>query len=100
MVDEVAWGIGWGAEGDDAARSEAILEELEVQRQKSPTSRTHSTPRPKEEEAAEEDDTLNEQIDARLRPSLDAARRRSSSRLQRSLSRAPALSDRSSSAAR
>ncbi|KXN88114.1 NUAK family SNF1-like kinase 2 [Leucoagaricus sp. SymC.cos] len=67
MVDEVAWGIGWGTEGDDVTPSTR------------PASRSNSRPPPLE----------SSQEDGRTRPALEAASRRSASRAQRSLSRAP-----------
>lgn len=74
MVDEVAWGVGWG-DSPSSSTPEEEVEEL---------TRAHrSISRPR--------------IDGSSSASLDAARRRSSSRNRRSLSRVSVLSDRSAS---
>lgn len=92
MVDEVAWGIGWGTEGD-VTPAESDEEQYETTQRKSiPPSRSRSR-------AAElPQDPTWEGDECWSRPSLQAASRRSSSRVKRSLSRAPVLTDRSSSA--
>ncbi|KAG6909296.1 hypothetical protein DXG01_001240 [Tephrocybe rancida] len=81
MVDEVAWGVGWGSENDDITPADSD-EEFQV-----PT-RPRSHPRHQLEESIPEDPEW-QQEEPSSRPALDAASRRSSSRIQRSLSRAP-----------
>ncbi|PPR00462.1 hypothetical protein CVT24_004523 [Panaeolus cyanescens] len=153
MVDDVAWGVGWGAEGDGASPSE-ILEEMQwklehghgffrgtdgADDESLPTpshspsrsrsrhhsannSRAHSLSRsssrmPKVELAIpasaldwdqdshpiydptspdQEDGTRRARNVSRTRHSINTAARRSSSRQQRSLSRAPVLTDKGS----
>ncbi|KAH6893865.1 CAMK/CAMK-unique protein kinase [Coprinopsis sp. MPI-PUGE-AT-0042] len=80
MVDEVAWGVGWGSAGDDATPEEA-LEEEEVSSQQRPCPPSITIPNP------EDDDWQNEE--QYPRSAIEAASRRSSSRAQRSQSRAP-----------
>ncbi|RDB14698.1 Serine/threonine protein kinase OSK4 [Hypsizygus marmoreus] len=90
MVDEVAWGIGWGTEGDDVTPADS---DEEFQIVKSPScSGSRCTP---DVPIPESPGWQHEE--QRSRPSLDAASRRSSSRMQRSLSRAPIPTSRSSS---
>ncbi|KAF8073560.1 kinase-like domain-containing protein [Lyophyllum atratum] len=86
MVDEVAWGIGWGAEGDDVTPADSD-EEFQSQRMPS-ASRSHSRCPP---EVTISGDPEWQREEPRSRPSLEAASRRSSSRIQRSLSRAPVI---------
>lgn len=93
MVDEVAWGVGWGAEGDDA--TPAVLEEEGQLECEMPPSRSRSHSRPRHIYIPSGPEW--QQDDARSRSSIEAASRRSSSRAKRSLSRAPALLDKSSS---
>ncbi|PFH53396.1 hypothetical protein AMATHDRAFT_55340 [Amanita thiersii Skay4041] len=86
MVDEVAWGIGWGTEGDDATpEDESEAEEASLMQSKTSRScsRSRSYGRP---EVTEESSG----------PHKEAASRRSSSRLKRSLSRAPVIIERTS----
>lgn len=87
MVDEIAWGVGWGAEGDDATHGESDddLEELQCERASTSQSRSHSRP----PELSIPDISDWQQEEPRSRPALDAASRRSSSRAKRSQSRAP-----------
>lgn len=87
MVDEVAWGVGWGSEGDDVTPAESD-EEYETQCRSStrPTSRSRSRP-PALAVPSPNGDSSQE--DARTRPALEAASRRSASRAKRSQSRAP-----------
>jgi len=117
MVDEVAWGVGWGAEGDDANHLDGDDEEIN-HKPSAPTatsswtsttetsasaSRSRSRNRPPMSVTVpdyggaglENNWQLEEQ--SRSRASIDAATRRSSSRTKRSLSRAPVLADRSTS---
>lgn len=101
MVDEVAWGVGWGAEGDHAQVNredhDAEVDDCPPLRS---ASRSKSRTRTAEMAAAREDAYDWEQEEPSPRPSMDAASRRSSSRAQRSLSRAPVPSSRPSSARR
>ncbi|GLB38591.1 putative protein tyrosine kinase [Lyophyllum shimeji] len=93
MVDEVAWGIGWGAEGDDVTPADSD-DEFEAFPLPTPSrSRSRCPP----EDTIQEDPEWQYE-EPRSRASLEAASRRSSSRIQRSLSRAPIIvSSRSSS---
>ncbi|KAF8798882.1 kinase-like protein [Phlegmacium glaucopus] len=100
MVDDLAWGVGWGAEGDDATPTNPD-DEPELQH-KSPTPCSHSRAcsRPPGPNLQRTKDW--EQEEPRPRSTLEAASRRSSSRAKRSLSRAPvhsstSLSSRSAS---
>lgn len=89
MVDEVAWGVGWGAAGDGATPDveereiyfdTTAQEELdEYQPHNVVDSVIHD----------DEDDWQNEEMNSRA--AMEATMRRSSSRAQRSLSRAPML---------
>ncbi|KAF8635819.1 hypothetical protein AX15_000019 [Amanita polypyramis BW_CC] len=94
MVDEVAWGVGWGSEGDDLAEEEtegdeaALLQSVRTSRS---CSQARSYP------ATEPFDPDSPSVEESSRPHQEAASRRSNSRFKRSLSRAPALTDRSSS---
>lgn len=76
MVDEVAWGVGWGNDDAEPAPTPTRV-----------SSRRRHTPSPPPALRITQHDTT--------RPSLEAARRRSSSRMTRSRSRAPALAGRS-----
>lgn len=88
MVDEVAWGIGWGAEGDDVTPAESDEEYATPQSAKTPSrSRSETVP----------ENPQWQHDERRSRPSIEVASRRSSSRVQRSISRAPVLTSRSSS---
>lgn len=91
MVDEVAWGVGWGAEGDDATPTETP-EDSQLQ-SKGSSSRSRS--RPQIGDIAVPPGIDWQQDGPRSMPSQDAASRRSTSRTKRSLSRAPTLTDRS-----
>lgn len=85
MVDDVAWGVGWGSEGDDATPEPAEHALAEANTLSSPTSWSS---RPSDIEMP----TMmspDEAYDDRRRSSVDAASRRSLSRAQRSFSRAP-----------
>ncbi|KAG6879229.1 hypothetical protein C0992_004290 [Termitomyces sp. T32_za158] len=75
MVDEVAWGVGWGPENDDITPADSD-EEFRVPSH----SRRLEDPIPEDPEWKQEPSS---------HPAHDAASRRSSSRLKRSLSRAP-----------
>ncbi|KAF8195536.1 kinase-like domain-containing protein, partial [Pholiota molesta] len=99
MVDEVAWGVGWGAEGDHA---EVDREDHDTEVDDCPplSAASRSKSRPRTAEMAAEDAYDWEQEEPSPRPSMNAASRRSSSRAQRSLSRAPVPSSRPSSARR
>ena len=88
MVDEIAWGVGWGAEGDDATHGESDDDlELECERASTSQSRSHSRPA----ELSIPDISNWQQEEPRSRSALDAASRRSSSRAKRSQSRAPVV---------
>jgi MAP/microtubule affinity-regulating kinase len=81
MVDDVAWGVGWGAEGDDiSVEPELISCSYSKSRSSSPRTTPPDTPWQQDE----------------LRPSLETAHRRSEDRIRRSSSRTPCLMDRSS----
>ncbi|KAG5336905.1 hypothetical protein C0989_011572 [Termitomyces sp. Mn162] len=80
MVDEVAWGVGWGPESDDITTADSD-EEFQVV--------THSRSRSRRDAIPEDPDWHQEEPSSH--PAHDAASRRSSSRLKRSLSRAPHL---------
>lgn len=86
MVDEIAWGVGWGAEGDDATHGESD-DDLELQCGRASASQSRSRSRPAELSIPDISDWQHEE--PRSRPALDAASRRSSSRAKRSQSRAP-----------
>lgn len=86
MVDEIAWGVGWGAEGDDATHGESD-DDLELQCGRASASQSRSHSRPAELSIPDISDWQHEE--PRSRPALDAASRRSSSRAKRSQSRAP-----------
>lgn len=102
MVDEVAWDVGWGSGEDNSIEEEAKDEEealMQSTRSSRSCSQTRSYP------ATQPFDPTTQPFDP-ISPSVDgpldgppwshqeAAFRRSASRLQRSLSRAPALTDR------
>jgi MAP/microtubule affinity-regulating kinase len=84
MVDEIAWGVGWGTEGDDATHGESD-DDLELSAPSTSQSRSRSRPA----ELSIPDMSDWQQEEPRSRPALDAASRRSSSRAKRSQSRAP-----------
>lgn len=86
MVDDIAWGVGWGAEGDDATHGESD-DDLELDCERASTSQSRSRSRPAELSIPDISDWQQEE--PRSRSALDAASRRSSSRAKRSLSRAP-----------
>jgi len=86
MVDEVAWGVGWGEDGDDVPP--ITDEDLDTLRKKSPTQSSASCSQSVDVIVPQ---TPEWQDDDTTRPSLEAARRRSSSRVERSLLRAPVL---------
>ncbi|KAK0185646.1 kinase-like domain-containing protein [Armillaria mellea] len=85
MVDEVAWGVGGGSEGDDIAPPE-IDDDVSAHRSSPTTPQSHSRPR-----SADVPDWEHE--DRPTRPSMSTAARRSTSRARRSLTRAPVLTD-------
>lgn len=87
MVDEVAWGVGWGAEESVASESH----EVEIQNIRD-ARRSRSRPR-----VSSGSGSVSTGSGSGSTPSLDAARRRSTSRARRSLSRVSVLSDRSTS---
>lgn len=91
-VDEVAWGIGWGNAGDHATPTDSD-DELESLPDVMSSSRSRS--RPPEISIPESPDWQS--AEQWSRSSVEAASRRSSSRLKRSLSRAPMLTNRSPS---
>ncbi|KAG6841023.1 hypothetical protein C0991_002571 [Blastosporella zonata] len=80
MVDEVAWGVGWGSENDEVTPVDSDDEFV--------LSRPRSHSRHRLGESIPEDPEWQQEEPA-PGPALDAASRRSSSRMQRSLSRAP-----------
>lgn len=87
MVDEVAWGVGWGAEGSPSSPEDEIeiLQDVHQSASRSLSRRrTDSSGSP----AGSGTSSMH---------SLDAARRRSTSRARRSRSRASVISDRSMS---
>lgn len=91
MVDEVAWGVGWGSAGDDAT-PEAELLEAAGHGASSKSEDTDPEPYQAAADALLNDDDDEEdwrQEERIARPAMEAATRRSSSRVQRSLSRAP-----------
>ncbi|KAF8630844.1 hypothetical protein AX17_005203 [Amanita inopinata Kibby_2008] len=94
MVDEMAWGVGWGTEGDDVDQDEAEIEEAALL-QSSKTSRSCS--RSRSYPPSEVFDPDSPTVEEFARPHQEAASRRSNSRLKRSLSRAPVLADKSCS---
>jgi MAP/microtubule affinity-regulating kinase len=98
-VDELAWSIGSGTEGDDVTPSESDeeFESCPASASSSMASASHSRShsRPPEPSFPESPEWQNE--DRRSFPSLEVASRRSSSRIKRSLSRAPVTRRRSSS---
>jgi MAP/microtubule affinity-regulating kinase len=81
MVDDVAWGVGWGAEGDDISVDPELICCPYPESPSPSPSPTHP-------------DMLWQQDE--LRPSLETAHRRSEERIRRSSSRTPCLMDRSS----
>ncbi|KAF8895261.1 kinase-like domain-containing protein [Infundibulicybe gibba] len=88
MVDDVAWGIGWGAEGDDVTPADSD-EEYEVHQTTCPTpSASRSRSRPAETSVLRNDESQQHDLGSSR---IEAASRRSSSRAQRSLSRVPLL---------
>ena len=95
MVDEVAWDVGWGSEGDDSITEEEAEVGEEVLMRSSRSSRSCSQTR--SYPVQEPFDPINPSLDEPPRSHQEAASRRSASRLQRSLSRAPAFTDRQSS---
>jgi len=92
MVDDLAWGVGWGAEGDDATPNPDDEPELQ---HKPPTPHPRPGSRPPGPKSPTTIDW--EQEEPRSRSVFEAASRRSSSRAKRSLSRAPIHSSRSAS---
>ena len=94
MVDEVSWGVGWGAEGDEATPSDEEPElPCSASASRSP-SRSHSRAPP---DMATLPAVDWQEGGRRSRPAMDAASRRSLSRAQRSHSRAPIYSDHTTS---
>lgn len=85
MVDDVAWGVGWGAEGDYAHVAHDDTETAHPPPVSA--SRSKSRSRPAGLSIPEDADWTRDE--PRSRSSRAAASRRSSSRAQRSLSRAP-----------
>lgn len=92
MVDEVAWGIGWGSEGDPVTPADS---DDEFESCHSSLASLASQPRQPELDFREDPEWRQEE--RRSRPSIELASRRSTSRVQRSLSRAPVTPSRSSS---
>lgn len=88
MVDEVAWGIGWGSEGDDVTPTESD-EEYETHRRPSTRPASRSCSRPPALVVPMSGDDSSQQEVRRTRPAREAASRRSASRAKRSQSRAP-----------
>ncbi|KAF5361037.1 hypothetical protein D9756_004858 [Leucocoprinus leucothites] len=88
MVDEVAWGIGWGSEGDDVTPAESDEEyETHCRPATRPSTRPPSRSRSRSRPPPLND--LPHHGDGRTRPAREAASRRSASRAKRSSSRAP-----------
>ncbi|KAH9480579.1 MAP/microtubule affinity-regulating kinase 4 [Psilocybe cubensis] len=103
MVDDVAWGVGWGSEGDDVTPSDTPKESITPHPPSKAHSRSRSRPGTIPIPDSSHDCTWDHNSSgggeaSPSRPSLGTASRRSASRVQRSLSRAPALTDTSSSA--
>ena len=94
MVDEVAWGIGWGTEGDDVTSANS---DDEFETCHSSLSSLASATRSRHLEPSFLEDSEWEPEDRRSRPSAEVTSRRSTSRAERSLSRAPVTPRRSSS---
>ena len=94
MVDEVAWDVGWGSGGDDALEEEAKPEEKDVLMQSTRSSRSCSQTRSYPEHFDHDSPSVDGPVDGPPRSHQEAASRRSTSRLKRSLSRAPVLTDR------
>lgn len=102
MVDEVAWDVGWGSGGDNAIEEEAKAEDealMQSTRSSRSCSQTRSYPATQSfDPATQPFDPVSPSVDGPLDgppwSHQEAALRRSASRLQRSLSRAPALTDR------
>lgn len=88
MVDEVAWGIGWGSEGDDVTPTESD-EEYETHCRPSTRPASRSCSRPPALVVPISGDDSPQQENGRTRPAREAASRRSASRVKRSQSRAP-----------
>lgn len=88
MVDEVGWGIGWGSEGDDItpADSDEEYEAFSPQVVPSP-----SVSRSRSRHPDPQSPPVWQQEEPRSRSSMEAASRRSTSRMKRSISRAPVL---------
>lgn len=89
MVDEVAWGVGWGAAGDGATPD---VEEHEICFSTTPQDELDEYQPHNVVDSVindDEDDWQNEEPNSRA--AMEATMRRSSSRAQRSLSRAPML---------
>lgn len=96
-VDEVAWGIGWGTEGDDVTPSESDEEyETHCRPSTRPTSRSRSRPPPLVVPNPNGDSSQDS--GGRSRHVQEAASRRSASRAKRSQSRAPVPTHQSYSA--
>jgi len=100
MVDEVAWGIGWGTDV-----SVPMVSDEELRRETASASMSRSTSQCATRGSRSSSRPANIMIpsdwehgDTRSPGSVDAASRRSISRARRSLSRAPVVTDQSSSA--
>lgn len=91
MVDEMAWGIGWGSEGDDVTSADS---DDEFESCHSSLASLASLPRSR---LPQPGSPAWQQEERRSRPSLEVASRRSTFRVQRSLSRAAVTPSRSSS---
>ncbi|KAK1226123.1 hypothetical protein PQX77_010911 [Marasmius sp. AFHP31] len=83
MVDEVAWGVGWGTE------SVAVVSDEELRTQ----TISHSRSRSRVADIHVPETPTWDHDDSRTAASVDVASRRSVSRARRSLSRAPVLTD-------
>jgi MAP/microtubule affinity-regulating kinase len=94
MVDELAWGIGWGSEGDDVTTADS---DDEFESCHSSFASLASAPHSRHPEPTFPENFEWQQEDRRSRPSLEVASHRSTSRVRRSLSRAPVTPRRSSS---
>ncbi|TFK74745.1 hypothetical protein BDN72DRAFT_629669 [Pluteus cervinus] len=110
MVDEVAWGVGWGPEGDQVTpmteNEEDEFEQIPPTR-KSSAAPSRSQSRHKPSRRRFDDDHGGDDADVfpetpewqmedtmRSRSAMEAASRRSTSRVERSMSRAPITSSR------
>ena len=96
MVDEVAWGVGWGSEGDIATPAEED-DEFDFP---APITQPVSRSRSRAPDLTSPSETPWQMEEPLSRGAVEAANRRSSSRVKRSISRAPLYDSRSPSKTR